>query len=92
LIDSDSDDNLKKITSSDPFLQIQPALKSIALALAYLLLPDSQPQNFFIKSCIERLFNIVVTSLDHINPPEYLNDLLGFVKAFVRAYLLRYRG
>lgn len=41
---------------------------------------------------MQRLFNIVITSLDHINPPDYLNDLLGFIKAFVRAYLLRYRG
>ena len=76
----------------DPFLQIQPVLKSVALALAYLLLPNSQPQHVFIKSCIERLFCLVISSLDHINPPEYLNDLLGFVKVFVRAYLLRYRG
>ena len=60
--------------------------------LAYLLLPESQPQHVFIKSCVERLFNLVITSLDHINPPDYLNDLLGFIKAFVRAYLLRYRG
>lgn len=92
LIDADNEESLKKITSSDPFLQIQPALKSVALALAYLLLPESQPQHVFIKSCVERLFNLVITSLDHINPPDYLNDLLGFIKAFVRAYLLRYRG
>lgn len=39
LIDADNEESLKKITSSDPFLQIQPALKSVALALAYLLLP-----------------------------------------------------
>jgi hypothetical protein len=30
--------------------------------------------------------------LDHINPPEYLGDLLGFVKIFVAAYLQRYRA
>jgi hypothetical protein len=92
LIDGDNDDAVKKLTSSDSFLQVQPALKSVALALAYLLLPDSQPQHVFIRACVERLFNIVITSLDHINPPDYLNDLLGFIKAFVRAYLLRYRG
>lgn len=73
-------------------MQIQSVLKSIALALSYLLLPQTNPQHFFVTSCIERLFNLVITSLDHVNPPEYLNDLLGFVKVFVRAYLLRYRG
>lgn len=39
LIDSSSEDNIKKITSSDPFLQIQPILKSVAVILAYLLMP-----------------------------------------------------
>lgn len=92
LIDSDNEEALKKLTAADAFLQVQPTLKSVALALAYLLLPESQPQHVFIRACVERLFNIVVTSLDHINPPDYLSDLLGFIKAFVRAYLLRYRN
>jgi hypothetical protein len=92
LIDSSSEDNLKKITSSDPFLQIQPILKSVAVILAHLLMPESQPQHIFVKSCIQRLFNLVITSLDHINPPEYLGDLLSFIKAFIRSYLLRYRN
>jgi hypothetical protein len=83
---------LKKIVASDPFLQIQSTIKSVALILAYLLLPQNYPQHVFIKSCIERLFNLVITSLDHINPPDYINDLLGFAKSFVRAYLLRYRS
>ena len=92
LIDSSSEDSIKKITSSDPFLQIQPILKSVAVILAYLLMPENQPQHIFVKSCIQRLFNLVITSLDHINPPEYLSDLLSFIKAFIRSYLLRFRN
>ena len=52
LIDGDNDDAVKKLTASDSFLQVQPALKSVALALAYLLLPDSQPQHVFIRACV----------------------------------------
>ena len=47
-----NDDAVKKLTASDSFLQVQPALKSVALALAYLLLPDSQPQHVFIRACV----------------------------------------
>lgn len=92
IIEGSNEEGLKKLTATDPFLLIQPVLKSVALAMVYLLLPASQPQHSFIKSCIHRLFCLVTSSLDHINPPEYLGDLLGFVKIFVAAYLQRYRA
>jgi hypothetical protein len=92
IINGDNDEALKKLTSSDSYLQIPPVLKSVALILAFLLLPSSQPQHVFTKSCIERIISLVVGSLDYINPPDYLNDLMTFLKAFTRAYLVRYRG
>ena len=73
IINSENEENIKKITSGDSYLQIPPVLHSVALILAFLLLPESQPQHIFIKSCIERLFSMILGSLDVINPPEYLN-------------------
>jgi hypothetical protein len=87
IIQGSNEESLKQLTITDPFLQIQPVLKSVAFIMVYLLLPNNQPQHVFIKSCVERLFSLVTSSLDHINPPEYLGDMLGFVKIFVSAYL-----
>ena len=92
IINGDNEDSLKKLTTSDNYLQIQPVLKSVAMTLAYLILPASQPQHYFIKSCIQRVFVLIISSLDYVNPPEYLNDLITFSKAFVRSYLIRFRG
>jgi hypothetical protein len=52
IINGDNEDSLKKLTTSDNYLQIQPVLKSVAMTLAFLILPSSQPQHYFIKSCI----------------------------------------
>ena len=60
--------------------------------MAFLLLPSDQPQHVFIKACIERIFSIVGGSLDNVNPPDYLSDILTFLKAFSRFYLVRYRA
>jgi len=73
LINSDNEESIKKITSGDNYLQIPAVLNSVALILAFLLLPEHRPQHVFIKSCIERLFSLITGSLDVINPPEYLN-------------------
>lgn len=73
IINSDNEDNIKKVTSGDNYLQLPAVLNSAALILAFLLLPEHQPQHIFIKSCIERLFSLILGSLDVINPPEYLN-------------------
>jgi hypothetical protein len=35
---------------------------------------------------------LITSSLDYVNPPDYLNDLVRFSKAFVRSYLIRFRG
>ena len=67
IINGDSDDILKKLTSTDGYLQIPSSLKSIALILVFLMLPEEQPQHIFVKSCIERLFSLIVGSLDYIN-------------------------
>ena len=86
------EEDVKKVVSSDPFLQIQPILKSVAVILANLTLPQSEPQHYFVKSCLERVFTLVTSSLDYIAPPDYVLDFLSFTKAYVRAYLLRYRS
>ena len=92
IINGDNEDSYKKLTQADGYLQIPSTLKSIALILTFLLLPESYPQHIFIKSCIERIFSIIKGSLDYNNPPDYLVDLLTFLKSFCRFYLIRYRG
>mgnify|MGYP000848937324 CR=1 FL=1 len=41
IINGENEEALKKLTTSDNYLQIQPVLKSAAMALAYLMLPES---------------------------------------------------
>jgi hypothetical protein len=52
IIQGSNEESLKQLTITDPFLQIQPVLKSVAFIMVYLLLPNNQPQHVFIKSCI----------------------------------------
>ena len=69
IINADNDESLKKLTSCEAYLQIQPVIKSCALIVTYLLLPSSYPQHVFIKSCIHRLFSLFTSVLDYVNPP-----------------------
>lgn len=92
IVNSDSEETIKKVTSGDSFLQLPAILNSVALILTFLILPKHQPQHIFIKSCIERLFSIILGALDVINPPIYVTEMLSFLKSFTRFFLFRYRN
>ena len=91
MLDPVSNEELKKLTDSDPCLGIRSILKSIACLLVNLLLPNSYSQSNYVWNAVERIFNIIITTLDHINEPPFIMEELQFMRAFVKYFLLRYR-
>ena len=86
-----SNEELKKLTDTEPCIGIRPILKSMACLLVNLLLPNSNPQSNYVWNAVERIFNVITTTLDHINEPAFIYEELNFMRSFVKYFLLRYR-
>jgi hypothetical protein len=56
-----------------------------------LLLPQSYTQANYVWNGVERIFNIITTTLDYINEPPFILEELQFMRAFVKYFLLKYR-
>ena len=91
MLDPVSNEELKKLTDAEPCLGIRSILKSIACLLVNLLLPQSYTQANYVWNGVERIFNIITTTLDYINEPPFILEELQFMRAFVKYFLLRYR-
>ena len=91
MLDPVSNEELKKLTDAEPCLGIRSILKSVACLLVGLLLPKSYEQANHVWNVVERIFNIITTTLDYINEPPFILEELQFMRAFVKYFLLRYR-
>ena len=91
VIDPSTEDEIKKLTNEDPSLGTPCILKSAANILVNLLKPTKEAGWKNIWSCIERIFSLISSTMDHSHEVEFMNDFLIFMKQFVKSFIFRYR-
>ena len=91
MLDPVTSEDLKKLTDNEQCIGVRSILKSTACLLVNLLLPNAHPQSKNVWNAVERIFNVITTTLDHISEPPFIMEELQFMRAFVKYFLLRYR-
>ena len=90
IIDPISTEELKRVVENDSCTGIRSPLKSMAFILNSLLLPKRYAQSQYVWNSVERIFNIITTSLDHSNEPVFIAEYLNFMKTFIRYFIWRF--